>query len=128
MFLYYLLALRLHNKQPTFFQFIEDVVILFDNRGVTLLPPDLADTSAPNGTWALVDSNAKVKSVPPIFTGALCPYFVVVAASPREDRWRSIRHYRPRVRVWFMKPFTLEELIQASVSFFKPACRLQFLT
>ncbi|KAI0296173.1 hypothetical protein BC826DRAFT_245614 [Russula brevipes] len=114
MFLCYLLALRLRNKQATFFQYTPDVVILFDSLGVTLLPPnDEADTSAPKGSWALIDSNTEVKSVPPIFTGTQCPYFVVVAASPRRERWRSLRHNRPDIKVWYMEPFTLEELIQA---------------
>ncbi|KAI0296171.1 hypothetical protein BC826DRAFT_245379 [Russula brevipes] len=113
MFLYYLLALRLHNKQPTFFQYTPDFVILFNSLGVTLLPPNVsADTSAPKGSWALVDSNTEVKSVPRIFTGSKCPYFVVVAAFPHRERWQSLRHNRPNTRVWYMEPFTLEELIQ----------------
>jgi len=37
----------------------------------------------------------------------------VVAASPRRERWRSLRHNRPNIKVWYMEPFTLEELIQA---------------
>jgi len=116
MFLYYLLALRLRNKQPTFFQFTKDVVILFDHHGVTLLPPGYANTSAPKGSWALIDSNGDVQTVPPIFTGQRCPYFVVVAAPLYSKRWWSLQRYRPRVKVWYMAPFTLEELIQASVS------------
>jgi hypothetical protein len=128
MFLYYLLALRLRNKQPTFFQFTKDVVILFDDHGVTLLPPGYANTSAPKGSWALIDSNADVQTVPPIFTGQRCPYFVVVAAPLCSKRWWSLQHYRPRIRVWYMEPFTLEELIQASVSFFSQVFRPQSLT
>ena len=69
MFLYYLLALRLRNKQPTFFQFVEDVVILFDNHGVTTATPRSREHLGPYGSWALIDSNTDVKSVPRISTG-----------------------------------------------------------
>jgi len=84
MFLYYILAFRLHNKQPTFFQFRKDFIILF---------------------------NDSVASVPEIFIESA--YFVVIATPPHPRRWKSIQHYRPDIKMWFMEPFTLEELIQA---------------
>ncbi|KAI0297393.1 hypothetical protein BC826DRAFT_165340 [Russula brevipes] len=115
MFLYYLLVLRLRNRQPTFFQYSPGFVILFDNRGVRVVSPVIGDPDAPNEAWALIDSNIHVKSVPWIFATSDCPNFIVVAASPRSERWKSLFHNRSDTKLWIMEPFTLEELFQARV-------------
>jgi len=117
MFLYYLLVLRLRKKQPTYFQYSPDFVVLFDKRGVSVVSPFLGDRNAPDDAWALIDSNTKVKTVPWIFERSDSPNFVVLAASPRSERWKSLRHNRSNTRLWIMEPFTLEELLQVSVIF-----------
>ncbi|KAI0298300.1 hypothetical protein BC826DRAFT_122476 [Russula brevipes] len=111
MFLYYILAFRLRNKQPTFFQFRKDFIILFNDSGVELLSPNFSVPNAPAESWVLIDLNTSVESVPEIFIESA--YFVVIAAPPHPRRWKSIQHYRPDIKMWFMEPFTLEELIQA---------------
>lgn len=115
MLLYYVLAHRLLNKQPTFFQFRKDFVILFGDSGVGLLSPVFSVPKAPADSWVLIDSNTSVESVPQIFIDSA--YFVVMAAPPHPRRWKSLQRYRPDINMWFMEPFTLEELIQALVFF-----------
>jgi hypothetical protein len=117
MFLYYILVLRLRKKQPTFFQYSLDFLLLFDNRGVRVVSPVIGDSDAPNEAWALIDSNTKVNDVPWIFEKSDCPNFVVVAASPRSERWKALLHNRSNTKLWIMEPFTLEELLQMSVIF-----------
>jgi hypothetical protein len=113
------LAIRLHNKQPTFFHFKEDVVIFFDEGGVRLLSPECSVSNVPAhpSSWVLVDLNTSVESVPGIFVEDDHHYFVVVAASPHPGRWESMTRTRHNIKfkLWFMEPPTLEELIQMSV-------------
>jgi len=120
MFLYYLLVLRLRNRQPTFFHYSPGFVVLFDNRGVSVVSPIVGDSAAPNDAWALIDSNTKVKSVPWIFEKSDSPNFVVVAASPCSKRWRSLLHNRSDTKLWIMEPFTLQELLQARILQMRP--------
>jgi hypothetical protein len=63
-------------------------------------------------TWALVDINFHVET-PAEALGE--PFFLVMASSPRASRLRKLQKYRRPATYWLMKPFTLAELIQASV-------------
>jgi hypothetical protein len=91
--LYYILVKRLLEEKPTILQNDPGVLFLFDAYGVTALRPSSdadPELEAYGDTWALV-------------------------ASPRASRWQDVERYRGSVALWFMKPFTLAELVQASV-------------
>jgi hypothetical protein len=118
MMLYYLLASRLLQQQPTIFQYRRDILLLFDGDGVsTLLPEDAVIRPAAEDIWALVDCNQSVSAPASALLNGSSPAFLVVASSPRSFRWADVLHYRVPTPTWFMKPFTLVELIQASVLF-----------
>ena len=116
MLLYYLLALRLLNQEPTIFQYRPDILLVFDANGVsTLLPESAVIRPAGEDIWALVDCNQSVSKPASTLVKHASPAFLVVASSPRSVRWDDVLHYRPPTRLWFMQPFTLVELIQVSV-------------
>ncbi|KAI0277373.1 hypothetical protein BC826DRAFT_1181798, partial [Russula brevipes] len=104
---------------PTYFQYSPDFVILFDNRGVRVVSPVFGDPDAPDEAWALIDSNAKVETVPWIFGRSDCPNFVVVAAPPRSMRWESLLH---NSRVLQMVP-PREQDIQTFFEAYGPSAR-----
>lgn len=68
-------------------------------------------------TWALVtvDINAETNKPAVMLSRDTSPFFLVMTSSPRTSRLRALRKYREPAIYWLMKPFTLAELIQASV-------------
>ena len=64
-------------------------------------------------TWALVDLRDKVATPADVIVNS--SFFVVMASSPQPTRWKDVKRYRGPITFWFMKPFSLAELIQASV-------------
>jgi len=113
-FLYYLLAIRLLKQQPTIFQYEDTSVVLFNKNGVSRLSPRSSLVQTPRSKmWALVDSNKSVGTPAAMFIRDRSPFFIVIASSPRSTRWEAVEHYRPPIKLWFMEPFTLTELIQA---------------
>jgi hypothetical protein len=116
--LYYILVNRLLERKPTIFQKEPDVLFLFDDNGVRELNPSMdVDPSLGihRNTWALVDCNRRVHEPAALLARDTSPYFLVIASSPRASRWEGVEKDRGRIALWFMKPFTLAELIQASV-------------
>jgi hypothetical protein len=117
--MYYLLCLRLSTKQPTIFQSAADYVLLFDEEGVRRISTkaafhDVVHLLAPK-TWALVDANKGVESPAELLAGEASTCFVVVASSPRPSRWVGLEKYKAPMQMYFMEPYTLSELFQASV-------------
>jgi hypothetical protein len=117
--LYYILVRRLLEQKRTILQNDPDVLFLFDANGVTELKPHAyADPGSEvhRDTWALVDCNQHVQTPAPMLARDASPFFLVIASSPRASRWKGVHKHRGPINLWFMKPFTLAELIQASVS------------
>ena len=110
------MALRLQAWRPTIFQIDTNSIYYFSETGVQQLPRDKREPSVDfSNTWALIDAKQD-KETAPIFLRS--NIFLVVASSPRPTHWEDVEHYRPPAKKGFMAPFTLEELIQASVSLF----------
>ena len=59
--------------------------------------------------WCLVDSNREVPDVP-VFL-AKTRAFIVQATSPRDDRMQWAKKYEPLTIMYFMKNWSLAELI-----------------
>ncbi|KIM43170.1 hypothetical protein M413DRAFT_397524 [Hebeloma cylindrosporum] len=116
--LYYLLAIRLYRRQPTIFQFLPDKIFLFHANGVSVSDDFQAFYSEGRSEdiWALVDCNSEVKRPAPALCDCISPFFLIMASSPRASNWDDVIHYMPPIDFWFLEPFTLVELIQASVS------------
>jgi hypothetical protein len=114
-FLYYVLVLRLLSRSPTLFQYENESIVFFNEDGVTRLSPKsmLRPSSA---TWALVDANPSVLQPAAMLLRDGAPFFTIVASSPRSAKWDQLAHYKPPFTLWFMKPFTLGELVEAYVS------------
>ena len=123
--LYYILVKRLLEQKPTALQNEASNVLLFDANGVKAISPAThihPESEVFKGVWALVDINPDVEDPARIF-GADSPFFLIMASSPMASRWQRAWRYRAPIDFWFMKTFTLSELIQASVSSL-PAFRL----
>jgi hypothetical protein len=113
-----ILAQRLFEKKPTVFQNHSDYVFVFDDNGCrrhwasfTMNPRRVAHQDI----WALVDMSPQVETLSDFIQKS--PFFTVIASSPRPSRWEQVMRYRGPLARWFMKPFSLAELIQASVYF-----------
>ena len=125
--LYYILAKRLFEKKPTVFQFEPNVVYIFNDKGLharlasSSCEPELSEDQ---NAWALVDMNEDVEK--PARFIRISRLLLIMASSPKPSRWHNVEKYRAPVALWFMKPFSLVELLQASV-FFWPAIRLSLL-
>ena len=125
--MYYLLVHRLLLHQPTLFQCENDSIVLFDENGISRLSHKALLTQSPtSATWALVDANQSVLRSAQMLLRDGSPFFTVIASSPWSPRWKEMAHYRPPFKLWFMKPFTLEELIQAYVFQVRP-CTITYL-
>jgi hypothetical protein len=124
--LYYILVKRLLEQKPTILQINTQHLFLFNANGVkaisssTQLYPKSEEYQR---AWALVDINQHVQT-PAEMLGPNSPFFLIMASSPRASRWQWVQRYRAPVAFWLMKPFTLAELIQASVTFFGQHFRL----
>jgi len=115
--LHYILAKRLLEKKPTILQNSSHYLIFFHAGGVRIQNPLTtvgSDDTEYQNTWALVDINPIVER-PADMLGPESPFFVVMASSPRAFRLRNLQKHRRPTAYWLMKPFTLAELIQASV-------------
>jgi hypothetical protein len=115
--LYYILVKRLLEKKPTVLQNNSKDVFIFDDKGCHVVEASsylyYSDRSARQDTWALVDLGQKVAEPARFMYNS--SFFLIMASSPKPTRWKNVLKYRAPVAFWFMKPFTLAELIQASV-------------
>jgi hypothetical protein len=113
-----ILAQRLFEKKPTVFQNRSDYVYIFDKNGYRRHRASITVNFrgvAHQDTWALVDMSPRVETLSDFIQDS--PFFTVIASSPRPSRWYQIMRYRGLLARWFMKPFSLAELIQASAFF-----------
>ena len=114
--LYYILVKRLLEKKPTVLQYKPNVVFIFNDKGLHARPASSyyePDLSGYQGTWALVDMNEKITQPADFIQSS--KFFLVMASSPTPSRWYNVQMYKAPVTLWFMKPFSLVELLQASV-------------
>ncbi|KAG8907815.1 hypothetical protein FRB99_001988 [Tulasnella sp. 403] len=115
LFLYYILCQHLVGRKPTILQTENNVFYLFSDSGVQKIPSSFSDLGyiVPSETWALVDSNTKVRMPAEAILNCYS-VFVVVAASSRNycmewDKARTPHH----ICMYYMEPWTLEELVAA---------------
>ena len=114
--LYYILVKRLLEKKPTVFQYKPNVVFIFNDKGLHARRPSShcePDLSGYQDTWALVDTNENITQPADFILSS--KFFLVMTSSPTPSRWYNVQMYRAPVTLWFMKPFSLVELLQASV-------------
>ena len=120
-FLILLLIRRLVLGLPTALQVEGGYAILFHEHGTSqfrhldnaAIHMKLTTPSSPDKIWALVDSNQVLAEPAPTFRMGN-PFFVVFAASPREERlgWTK----KVNSRYFCMKPWTLSEVLQSYVN------------
>ena len=113
---------RLVLRLPTVLQVAPGYALLFHNSGTSQFS-DLTDLTPYEGlffetddhkrVWALVGSNNSVKVPAPIFLNHR-PFFVVEALSPRPMRFEWTK--KVDWEYFYMKTWTLSELLQASVN------------
>jgi len=118
--LYYILVKRLLEQQPTILQISPQYLFIFSASGVkSIAPSKFAHPKSEEyqRAWALVDINPDVQKPAEMLRRASSPFFLVMASSPRASRWQEVQRYRGPVAFWLMNPFSLAELIQASVFF-----------
>jgi hypothetical protein len=110
-----MLAMRVAHGLPTLFQNDPKYVWLFDASGVRLLDSEMGWNQISgvieNSHWALVDSNRRVRDPAPVIYDHGSPFFVVQAASPRDDRWGWVKYHGHSSR-FYSKPFSKQELLQ----------------
>jgi hypothetical protein len=114
--LYYVLVNRLLENKPTVLQNNSKDVFIFDDKGCHVVEASSRQYSYRIGhqdTWALVDLGDKVATPADVIVDS--SFFLVMASSPQPTRWKNVLKYRAPAALWFMKPFSLAELIQASV-------------
>ncbi|EJD05160.1 uncharacterized protein FOMMEDRAFT_145743 [Fomitiporia mediterranea MF3/22] len=115
LFLLFVLALRLLAKQTTVFHCFAGEFLIFDETGV-YISKDMASELRflPEHTWFLVDSNQSVTSPPVTFLYSCTLYSrkIVVAASPRKQRFDWTSKYTRIIPVW-CDIFTFEEILKA---------------
>jgi len=117
--LYVLLVLRLRAQLPTIYQSRDSHLYYFADDGVSLInltPSPIASNFKSRfhrSTWCLIDSNQSLDTVP-VFIQDL-DLFIVQASSPRPHRYAWIdKATRPVLR-YFMKSWTLPELLVGRV-------------
>ena len=93
-----------------------DHVYIIDSSGVRRINSDIGALNHGSITekyWCLVDSNNKLESVPEdIYSLGT---FIIQSASPRNKRVEWWTKYTPPVRNFFMKEWSLSELIMGYV-------------
>jgi hypothetical protein len=118
--LYVLLVLRLQAQLPTIYQSRASHLYYFADDGVYLinLTPSLIATNFKfhKSTWCLIDSNLSLDTVP-VFIQDL-DLFIVQASSSRPHRYAWIDKATGPVYQYFMKPWTLPELLVGYVTYF----------
>lgn len=118
-FLYVLLVLRLQARLPTIYQSRDSHLYYFADNGVFLihLIPGLIAINFKSqfspSTWCLIDSNQSLDTVP-VFIQDL-DLFIVQASSPRTHRFEWTKKATSPVRRYFMKSWTLSELLVGRV-------------
>ena len=119
--LYVLLVLRLQAQLPTIYQSRDSHLYYFADDGVYLinLTPSTIATNFKSqfhkSTWCLIDSNQSLDIVP-VFIQDL-DLFIVQASPPHPHRYAWIdKATRPVLR-YFMKPWTLPELLVGYVTY-----------
>jgi len=115
--LYYILAKRLLEEKRTILQYNRNYLVFFNADGVKILNPSMSvdpELEEYQNAWALVDIDALVEK-PAEMLCLNTPFFLVMASSSRASPLRKLQKYRRPAAYWLMKPFTLAELIQASV-------------
>jgi hypothetical protein len=120
-FLYVLLVLRLQAQLPTIYQSRDSHFYYFADDGVYLINSK-SNPIATNyksqfhkSTWCLIDSNQSLNIVP-VFIQDL-NLFIVQASSPRPHRYAWIDKATRPVSRYFMKPWTLPELLVGYVTY-----------
>lgn len=114
--LYYVLVNRLLERKPTVLQNNSKDIFVFDDKGCHVVEASSRQYSYRIGhedTWALVDLGEQVATPADVIIDS--SFFLVMACSPQPIRWKKVVRYRAPAALWFMKPFSLAELIQASV-------------
>ncbi|KAF8330992.1 hypothetical protein F5887DRAFT_895307, partial [Amanita rubescens] len=85
LFLFYVLARRLHERSPVAFQIDRHKYALFSQHGVTL--HSTTYSFVPEGTWALSDSNTSRRC---LCTAFQHPFFHVIhTSSPTSSHWKG---------------------------------------
>ncbi len=74
-------------------------------------PKTLPDGSFTNGTWALIDAEAAPRPPPAelVHINRAHRFFVVLAASPQQTRYKEFAKQRTAPRIW-MKPWAWDEI------------------
>jgi hypothetical protein len=117
--LYLVLVLRLEAGLPTIFQSQPNRLFVFDDKGVHKLKYSSSTDAfefkagfAPS-TWCLIDSNLRLNTVPGLILDLVL--FIVQASSPRLDRIEWTKKESQPVLKYFLKPWTVSELILGCV-------------
>lgn len=116
--LYYILVKRLLKQQPTILQNDPGHLFLFNAKGVKAVSSSnrvFPGSSEYENMWALVDIDPDIQKPARMVCHETSPFFLVMASSPRPSRLRELQKHGQPGAYWLMKPFTLEELIQALV-------------
>jgi hypothetical protein len=119
--LYYILVKRLFEKKSTILQNDRDYLYVFNANGVRVMSASwVVHPKSPEyqNTWALVDITPQVQEPACMIGNDNDPFFLIMASSPRPSRLRRLEKFRRPGAFWLMKPFSLAELIQASVTVF----------
>lgn len=116
--LYYILVKRLFEKKSTILQNNRDCLYVFNANGVRVMSASRfvhPKSAEYQNTWALVDINPYVQEPASMIGNDNNPFFLIMAPSPRPSRLRNLQKFGRPGAYWLMKPFSLAELIQASV-------------
>ena len=116
--LYYILVKRLLDRKPTILQTQRQYLYSFHSEGVDVLSqssPILPNSEEYRNTWALVDINVHVQAPAELISHENSPFYLVMSSSPKPSRMRELKKYGRPGAYWLMNPFTLVELLQASV-------------
>jgi hypothetical protein len=118
--LYYILVKRLLEQQPTILQISPEYLFIFSSSGFNAITLSKFAHPKPEEyqrAWALVDINSDVEKPAEMLRRTSSPFFLIMSSPPRASRLEEVQRYRAPVAFWFMNPFSLAELIQASVYF-----------
>ncbi|KAF9508840.1 hypothetical protein BS47DRAFT_202961 [Hydnum rufescens UP504] len=111
LFLYYCLARRLSQRQPTVFhKGGPGPPHFFSERGLyRCIDMGAWVPGVPQGTWALLDSTDTAESPPWFFFNQASPFYIVHAAFPDNRRYRSWRNQKGG-GIFYMSPWSWPEL------------------
>ncbi|KAF9508834.1 hypothetical protein BS47DRAFT_1384610 [Hydnum rufescens UP504] len=111
LFLYYCLARRLSQSQPTVFhEGGPEVPLFFSERGVyRCINTSARVPGVPQGTWALLDSTDAAEPPPRFFVNQASPFYIIHAAFPDNRRYKSWRNQKGG-GIFYMSPWSWPEL------------------